>query len=192
MFPKSAKSLRSQGDFMEAVLLGLAAPAAVSTAGSLLERSLDTLSVPFSAILESMTDSESADSETSSITDIADLQSELANLQANLAARIQNALSSAGIKLDEPLQLRVSELDGTVEVVGNHQQKALIEAALADDPAFARDFAKALAMQQLVTASEQAEQATTDDDIALGIAQKEEQFGIFSLSEDGPTLLFGA
>lgn len=177
---------------MEAVLLGLAAPAAVSTAGSLLERSLDTLSVPFSAIIESMTDSETAASETSSITDIADLQSELANLQANLAARIQNALSSAGIKLDEPLQLRVSELDGTVEVVGNHQQKALIEAALADDPTFARDFAKALAMQQLVTASEQAEQATTEDDIALGIAQKEQEFGLFSLSEKGPSLLFSA
>jgi hypothetical protein len=177
---------------MEAVLLGLAAPAAVSTAGSLLERSLDTLSVPFSAILESMTDSESAATETSSITDIADLQSELANLQASLAARIQNALSSAGIKLDEPLQLRVSELDGTVEVVGNHQQKALIEAALADDPTFARDFAKALTMQQLVTASEQAEQATTDDDIALGIAHKEGQFGLFSLSEAGPSLLFSA
>ncbi len=175
---------------MEAVLLGLAAPAAVSTAGNLLERSFDTLSKPFSAILKSMTDSETQVNKTSALAEIADLQSELADLQASLATRIQNALSAAGVKLAEPLQLCISEIDGTIEVVGDHQQKALIEAALADDPAFSHDFATALAMQQLVSASEQAEHVAADDDIGLGIAQKTEQIGLLILGEDGPTLTF--
>ncbi|MDZ4657093.1 MAG: hypothetical protein SH868_05890 [Bythopirellula sp.] len=167
---------------MEPVLLGLAAPSAVNTAGNLLERTFNTLAEPFSAVLHAVADSLSAASDEQPAVPIADMQTALPELQQNLATRIEQALASAGVELTEPLQLRISAIDGRLEVVGEHPQKALIESALADDPELAQDFSLAVAIQQLLLAEE------PEDDVALGAASDNSLTAQFTSDETGASL----
>lgn len=71
-----------------------------------------------------------------------DVLSHASKLQADIEERIQDALARAGIKLESPLRLEVSNLDGTIEVSGIHSQSAVIEAALNSDPTLASDIQK--------------------------------------------------
>lgn len=170
---------------MEPVLLGLAAPSAVSAAGNLLERTLNTLAEPFSAVLHAVADSLSPANEEQAAVQAADLQLDLAELQTNLASRIEQALASAGVELTEPLQLSISEIDGSLEVVGEHPQKALIESALADDRELSRDFSEALALQQLLAAAKESEEANSADATALGEAETAAITALFWSDETG-------
>lgn len=169
---------------MEPVLLGLAAPSAVNTAGNLLERTFNTLAEPFSAVLHAVADSLAPANEEQPAMQVADLQIASAELQTNLATRIEQALDSAGVKLTEPLQLTISPIDGRLEVVGEHPQKTLIESALADDPELAQDFSTAVALQQLLAA----EAPESEDDVALGAASDNSLTAQFTLDETGASL----
>ena len=142
---------------MEPVLLGLAATSAASEAGSLLEHTFKTLAEPFATVLHAVAEAMSSENEESAPIETSDLKSHLEQMQASLAGRIQQALASAGVELTEPLELRISEIDGTLEVVGEHPQKALIESALADDSDMARGFNELIALQQLLTSTDEAE-----------------------------------
>ncbi|NOY42088.1 MAG: hypothetical protein GXP26_09660 [Planctomycetes bacterium] len=71
---------------------------------------------------------------------IEDVQSHANNLQADLQQRIQDALAGAGVELEQPLRLKISGADGSLEVDGAHPQRAIIEAALNSDPSLATDF----------------------------------------------------
>ena len=173
---------------MEPVLLGLATPAAVNAAGNLLSRTLNTLAEPFSAVLHAVTDSFAPANEEQAAVQVADLQTALAELQSNLASRIEQALASAGVELTEPLKLSISEIDGSLEVVGEHPQKALIESALANDLELSGDFAEAFALQQLLAGADEAEEANSADAIALGVAENDAITALFSTDETGSKL----
>jgi hypothetical protein len=168
---------------MEPVLLGLAATSAASEAGSLLERTLHTVAEPFATILEAMSEALSAEDQQTSPIEGGDLESYLDDLQASLAGQIQQALSPAGVELTEPLQLQISEIDGRLEVVGEHPQKALIEAALADDSDLARNFSELVTLRQLRSATSNIDQESSDN-VLLGIAQSDAVTALFS-TEDG-------
>lgn len=129
---------------MEQVLLGLAAPAVVGTAGNLVERSLASVAEPFATVFEAIAEALSLASDEPAALVTGDLQSEL-------AARIASTLAAAGIDLSEPIELRLSSTDGQLEVIGEHSQKALIESALADVPDLARKFTEFAAHETGVT-----------------------------------------
>jgi hypothetical protein len=176
---------------MEPVLLGLAAPSAANAASNLLERTVNTLSKPFAAVLHAMTDSADTADQTAPALEVANLETQFAKLQTNLAQQINKALASAGVELTEPLELRVSEIDGSLEVVGNHPQRALIESALADDEQLSQNFTTAIALQQLLAAFEAAEEVdSSTDSVDLSRAEDNEVTGLFSNEGAEVTLTF--
>jgi hypothetical protein len=172
---------------MEPVLLGLAATSAASEAGSLLERTFHTVAEPFATVLHAVAEAMSAENKESTPVETGDLQSYLEEIQASLANSIQQALASAGVELSEPLELRISEIDGSLEVVGEHPQKALIESALADDPDLARGFNELVALHQLLTATAQVEEEPSDN-VLLGESEDDVVTAIFSTEDDALTL----
>jgi hypothetical protein len=164
---------------MEPLWLGLAAPKVFSAATEAGHAALR----PFSAALElagSLFDEPSA-SQSSSATlaatknphssllselltgqplsgdgsiEIADVRTHADTLQDDLQRRIHDLLQQSGISLDEPVQLRISPIDGQLEVEGDAAQRALLEAALAGDPSLAADFRQLAAMRSLVAAAD--------------------------------------
>ena len=174
---------------MEPVLLGLAATSAASEAGSLLQRTFETVAEPFAIVLHAVAEAMSAKNEESAPIETDDLKSHLEQMQASLATSIQQALASAGVELTEPLELRISEIDGSLEVVGDHPQKALIESALADDPDLARGFNELIALHQLLTATDEAEDENSDS-VLFGEPKNDVETALFSTEEDSTTLTF--
>jgi hypothetical protein len=81
---------------------------------------------------------------------IADIQTHVEQLQTDVEQRIESVLADAGIRLDSPLQIALSGIDGSLEVVGAHPQRAAIEAALNSDPTLAADFQVLSAEQKLL------------------------------------------
>jgi len=79
-----------------------------------------------------------------------DLQLHANGLQEDIQQRIQDALASAGIELEEPLQLSISGKDGSLEVNGAHPQRALIEAVLNGDQSLVEDFQKLVTERQIL------------------------------------------
>jgi hypothetical protein len=124
---------------LQPVLLGLAAPSAANATGSLLERAFDSVAEPFAMMLDAAAQVLAGEDEAA--TESADAGSYLDQLQVQLAGEIEKALSAAGIELTEPITLRISPTDGSLEVVGEHSQRALIESALANEPDLAERFA---------------------------------------------------
>ncbi|TWU25751.1 hypothetical protein [Bythopirellula polymerisocia] len=113
---------------MKPVMLGIAG-ASAAKAGSLLDRSARVALEPFADVLHAVANSFSPHEAENSI--------EPAPSAIPLANRVQGALSSAGIQIEEPLELTVE--DGKLVVVGNHPQRTLIEATLAQDPELAEE-----------------------------------------------------
>lgn len=166
---------------LQPVLLGLAAPSAANAAGSLLERTFESVAEPFALMLDAAAQVLAGDEEAAS--ESTEAGSYLDQLQAQVAGGIEKALSAAGIELTEPLALRISSTDGSLEVVGDHPQRALIESALADSPDLAAHFAELFVLQQ---ALEAADDEQNDGLVPLGEADSLE--AIFSANESGPEL----
>ena len=80
---------------------------------------------------------------------IADIRSHADGAQDRLERRIQKKLSDAGISLDTPVRLRISQFDGLIEVTDNHPQRALIEAAL-NESSIAGDLRKLIAIREVL------------------------------------------
>jgi hypothetical protein len=173
---------------MEPVLLGLAAPSALNEAGNLLQRTLSAVAEPFSAILHTVAESFASEKEERSTIETGDLGTHLGELQSTLAGSIEQTLAAAGIDLTEPIELRVSQIDGSLEVVGDHPQRALIESALADKPELAREFTEVIALRQLLAAAEKTGQEASDS-VFLGEAENDALTGLFSM-DDGVAELF--
>lgn len=85
--------------------------------------------------------------------EIADIRTHADALQDSLQRRIHELLERSGIKLDGAVQLRVSPLDGQLEIEGDTPQRAMLEAALASDPSIASDFRRLSAMRSLANAA---------------------------------------
>jgi hypothetical protein len=107
---------------------------------------------PHSQLLSEMLTGQSLSSGDGSI-QIDDIRTHAEALQDGLQRRIHELLDRSGIEFDEAVQLRVSPLDGQLEVEGDTPQRAMIEAALASDPSIAADFRQLSAMQSLVNAT---------------------------------------
>jgi hypothetical protein len=149
---------------LQPVLLGLAAPSAANAAGSLLERAFDSVAEPFAMMLDAAAQVLAGEDEAA--TESADAGSYLDQLQVQLAGEIEKALSAAGIELTEPITLRISPTDGSLEVVGEHSQRALIESALANEPDLAERFAELFALRQ----ASEIENEENDEFVPLGEA----------------------
>jgi hypothetical protein len=131
---------------LQPVLLGLAAPSAANAAGSLLDRTLQSVAEPFAVVLDAVAGALASEKQTESGDDTT--VTNLDALQIQLASEIEKALSAAGIELTEPITLRISPTDGSLEVAGDHPQRALIESALADEPDLAERFAELFTLRQ--------------------------------------------
>jgi hypothetical protein len=142
---------------MESVLLGMAAPAVAGTAGSLVERTVQTVAEPFAALLHALGAALAEGDDDTARVAVEGQPDQLKTLSAELAARIEKALKSAGIELAGPIGLRMSPVDGHLEVDGDHPQQALIEAALADDPEIASAIREVAALQQVLDSTRSAE-----------------------------------
>ena len=81
-----------------------------------------------------------AKSSSHSVLGISGLQDQVDTLQIDLEQRIQQALEKAGIQLEAPLRISISEFDGKLQVDGIHSHRALVESALNADPTLAADF----------------------------------------------------
>ncbi len=173
---------------MDPVLLGLAAPSAARSAGNLLQRTLSAVAEPFSAILHTVAESLAAENQNQSTAQVGDLNAQLNELQSTLAGDIHQTLAAAGIDLTVPIEFRISQVDGSLEVVGDHPQRALIESALADNPDLANDFKEVIALRQLL-AAEKTDQEDFDT-VAFGEADIDEITGMLSIDEAGATLEF--
>ena len=137
---------------MDALPLGLAAPVIGSALGSV-GRVASAVRSPFTAIFEAA--SQKLPSESAGVeTELEGLQGHLGSMQRNLEQRILEALSSAGIEIDGPIELKISEFDGSLEVSNGHPQRAVIEAALAADASIAVDFRRLSAIHSLLNTSE--------------------------------------
>ncbi len=174
---------------MEPVLLGIAATSVASEAGSLLRQTFETVAEPFATVLHAVAEAMSAENEESAPLETGDLKSHLEQMQASLAATIQQALASAGVELTEPLELRISEIDGSLEVVGEHPHKALIESALADDPDLTGAFSELIALHQLLTATDESDEEDSDI-VPFGDPENDAVTALFSAQEDVATLTF--
>ncbi len=108
---------------------------------------------PHSQLLSEMLTGQSLSRGDGSI-QIEDIHTHADALQDSLQRRIHELLDRSGIKLDESVQLRVSPLDGQLEVEGDTPQRAMIEAALASDPSIASDFRQLSAMRSLASAAD--------------------------------------
>jgi hypothetical protein len=175
---------------MESVLLGMAAPAAVGTAGSLLDRTLHAAAEPFAVLLHAIGSAALPEGNESAAAASDTLHGKLDVLRNELAGAIENALTSAGVDLSEPIALRISEADGHLEVAGDHPQKAIIEAALADDPDLANKFAEVAALTQLLAAVNKLDETNSTDAVALGQAEQYSVTALFSANDDGAILEF--
>jgi hypothetical protein len=165
---------------LQPVLLGLAAPSAANAAGSVLDRTLESVAEPFAMILDAVAEALASEEQGESERGVA--STNLDALQIQLANQIEEALSAAGIELTEPIELRVSPTDGSIEVVGEHPQRALIESALADEPNLTAQFTELLALRQATEVDDK----ESNEFVPLGEA---DSFSvIFSSSEDGAAL----
>jgi hypothetical protein len=165
---------------LQPVLLGLAAPSAANAAGSLLERTLESVAEPFAMILDAVAETLASEEQTESESDAA--STNLDALQIQLASQIEEALSAAGIELNEPIELRISPTDGSIEVVGDHPQRALIESALADEPDLAAQFAELLALRQATEVDDE----ESNEFVSFGEADS--LSAVFLSSENGAEL----
>jgi hypothetical protein len=177
-------------NLMESVLLGLAAPAAVGTAGSLLERSLETVGKPFAAFLHAITATPSKGEDASPAT-IEGLHDNLKTLREELAASIEKVLKSAGVDLTDPITIRISPADGHLEVVGDHPQKALVESALAGNRDLADNFTELAALQEVLEAGKELNESDSNETVALGEVDQDEVTAVFTAnSQEGAMLEF--
>jgi hypothetical protein len=167
---------------LQPVLLGLAAPSAANAAGSLLERTFNSVAEPFAMMLDAAAQVLAGEEEAA--TESADIGSNLDQWQVQLAGQIEKALSAAGVELTEPLTLRISPTDGNVEVVGDHPQRALIESALADEPDLAKQLAELLALRQALNAKDD----ENDGEVLFG--EPDSLSAVFTADESGTTLSF--
>jgi hypothetical protein len=167
---------------LQPVLLGLAAPSAANAAGSLLERTFDSLAEPFAMMLDAAAQVLAGEEEVAN--ENTDAGSYLDQLQVQLAGDIEKALSAAGVELNEPLTLRISPTDGNMEVVGDHPQRALIESALADEPDLAAQLAELLALRQAFDAKDD------ENDGGVLFGEPDSLSAIFTADESGTTLSF--
>lgn len=172
---------------MESVLLGMAAPVAVTSAGSLLEGTLRTATQPFAALLQALTFPTSTESEDSVPSGIEELHGSLESLRDDVAAKIEKALTSAGVDLAEPITLRISPTDGHLEVVGDPPQKALIEAALADDPDLVNEFTEVAALEQLLATMAKPTDSTI---VPLGQDEQDPVTAIFTMNGESADIEF--
>lgn len=172
---------------MEPVLLGLAAPTAVSETGNLLERSLRAAAEPFAAVLQTVIASFADDPTVGKSSEVGqEIPGQyLTDLQATLAGRIRELLTTAGVDLAEPIGLRISAIDGRVEVVGDHPQKPLIESALATESELEELLAELIALHQLL----HPEGSDDNDSVELSSAEAAAILS-FSVDQEGPTLTF--
>jgi hypothetical protein len=192
MFPEDQHSRWQliSGTLMEPVLLGLAAPAAAGTAGNLLERTFHTAAEPFAALLDAFTSALSSQNPDSTSGVIDTFDGQLESLQTELATEIDSALTAAGVDLSEPIALRISEVDGQLEVAGAHPQKALIEAALADNPDLARKFTAAVAIEQVQSATDRLDDSDAAHAAESGGAEHDAMTALFTKNDDGAILEF--
>jgi hypothetical protein len=109
---------------------------------------------PHSLLLSEVLTGQSLSSGDGSV-QIDDIRTHADTLQNDLQRRIHELMSRSGIKLDGAVKLRVSPLDGQLEVEGETSQRAMIEAALASDPSIATDFRQLSAMRSLLNAANQ-------------------------------------
>jgi transposase len=167
---------------IQPVLLGLAAPSAANAAGSLLERTLESVAEPFAMMLDAA--AQVLAGEEDATAESTDAASYLDQLQMQLAGEIEKSLSAAGVELTEPLTLRISPTDGSLEVVGDHPQRALIESALADEPDLAAQLAELLALRQAFDAKDD------ENDGRVLFGEPDSLSAIFSSDESGATLSF--
>jgi len=107
---------------------------------------------PHMKLLSEMLTGQSLDGSRSRL-EIDDIRTHADSLQDGLQRKIRQLLDRAGIELTEPVQLRVSPLDGQLEVEGNTPQRAVLEAALASDPSIAADFRQLVTMRTLTSAA---------------------------------------
>jgi hypothetical protein len=173
---------------MESVLLGLAGPAAAGTAGSLLERTLHAAAEPFAAVLQAASSAlKQEEGGGAGAVTLEGLHESLQTLRDDLAAKIEKALRNAGIDLAEPLALRISPTDGQIDVAGDHPQKALIEAALADSSGLVDSFNEVAALAQLLTTIAK---PTDPETVSLGEVEQGGITALFTVDENGATLEF--
>ncbi len=164
---------------MDLVLLGLAAPKLLSAATAVGRRAVEPFAEaldaargllgekselqatptklaparnPHSQLLSELLTGQPLISGDGSI-EIEDIRTHADALQDSLQRRIHELLERAGIKLDDTVQLKVSPLDGQLEVEGDTPQRAVLEAALASDPSIAADFRQLSAMRSLLAAA---------------------------------------
>lgn len=149
---------------MEPALIGLAG-ASASKVGDLLERTTRAAARPFSAVLHAAADV---------LSPAAVSAGQPASPTDELAQRIQEDLALAGVELTEPLELALNR--GKLEVVGEHPQKTLIEAALAQDPGLAGE------LRELIASHESWDAASLPDANALSM--------LFSQTSGPPRLEF--
>jgi len=139
---------------MEPVWLGLAAPSILSSAGNLARAATR----PFAAALERaaglLEDSRAGESASIEDFQIDEARTRAKELGADLHGRIREMLHDAGITLDEPLVLRISPIDGQLEVVSDSPRRSVIEATLANDSGMAEDVRKLLALHELIAAAD--------------------------------------
>ena len=89
-----------------------------------------------------------------SVIDLAEIRTNAEELLRDLTDRIDQALRAAGIETEGELELRISPLDGSLEVSGSAPRAGEIELVLANSPEFARDFRRLTAMESLLAAAE--------------------------------------
>jgi hypothetical protein len=165
---------------LQPVLLGLAAPSAANAASSVLERTFESVAEPFAMMLDAAAQALAGEEEAAS--ESTDPGSYLDQLQVQVAERIEKTLSAAGVELTDSITLRISPNDGSIEVVGDHPQRALIESALADEPHLATVLDELFALRQMLNT----EGDENHGEVTFG--EPESLTAIFTADENGPTL----
>lgn len=132
---------------MEPLVVGLSAPSIVSAVGN----AASAVTKPFASILHGI--SARSESEGPVGIQLTDLELRAAELEKQLSTRIDEAIEYSGAEIDSDLRLRLSELDGRMEVVSGTQDRAILEAALATDPSIAEEFKELTALKQMLTAA---------------------------------------
>lgn len=83
-----------------------------------------------------------------------DIRLEADSLEARLAENIERVLSNLDLRVGDAIPLRISPLDGSLEITGDVPHAAEIEKELAKDPTIATDFRRLSALQSLVSAAD--------------------------------------
>ena len=124
-----------------------------------------------------------------SIISLPDIRQQAETLQSELATSIEAALRNAGIDFEGELGLRISPLDGSLEVVGDVPQAGEIEHVLGKDPKLAQEFRRLSALASLVAA------ADAHSEFADAYEQNPysavEQYSELFVEEPNATLLLG-